>query len=504
MSGRLYPFSSARIPHRHYNAGTFGSRLYVAAVVSVICFASPAHLSAGGLTARYYNNCCLSGSTVDKVDSRINMNLTSGTPVDGIDKEYWSVRWTGQIELPQSGTYAFRFKHDDGIRMWLNGDLLIDKYSMSVQGTDNASFSAPEPGSYPIRIEFMDIYDEHMCIFSWQKPGGSMEVVPENVLTPTGGPKVCDNAIPRPYMGVVSESNPIVLETLTPDAEVYYTTDGTEPTRQSTRYTGPFALNSDGIVKTLVVKDGWEDSHVYESREFVAYKGEGGDGLKAVFTNKFTGATTERIDPYIDIFDHNGERWGPFQDPVTGQDAYEVTWTGDVVPETGGSYTFFFKGDDRITVNIEGVGSGVAEWGGGSISEESIGPVQLNAQQRYPLRVTFYDQGHHGEAITYLKWSGPGIAKQVVPQKVLYSGVDHETGVYRAASPGAEPRCSPMKSRRSRVLLSGLPSLGTENRVSTGVLIRNQWGIFDLRGRAAARIPARSAPVPFEGVRETN
>ena len=449
-------------------------------------------LPAGGLTARYYNNCCLSGTTVDKIDSGIKMDRGQGAPTEGIDKEYWSVRWTGQIELPRSGTYNFEFIHDDGIRLWVDGDLLIDKYhSRGGGGHSTASFSAPSSGKYPLRIEFMDIYDESECIFSWQTPGGSMEVVPEDVLIPTGGPKVCDNAIPRPYMGVVSESNPIALETLTPDAEIYYTTDGTDPTRQSTRYAGPFALKSDGIVKTLVVKDGWEDSHVYESREFVVYKGDGGDGLKAVFKSKFTGATVERIDPFIDIFDNNGDRWGPFQDPAIGQDSYEVTWSGFVVPEAGGEYAFYFKADDEITVNIQGIGSSTAEGGGEGQPEKTLGPAQLNAGERYAISARFFDTGHHGEAITDLQWSGPGIGKQVVPQRVLYSGFDHTVAVAPMKPSETKKWCTPIQSLDSRVIFTGFTSRQavTGLPASMSLLPGNGFGIFDARGRMTRPLP---------------
>lgn len=52
------------------------------------------------------------------------------------------------------------------------------------------------------------------------------------------------------------------MSTSTPDATIYYTTDGTEPTTASTRYVAPFSLDADCVVQAIAVREGWNDSDI--------------------------------------------------------------------------------------------------------------------------------------------------------------------------------------------------------------------------------------------------
>ncbi len=54
----------------------------------------------------------------------------------------------------------------------------------------------------------------------------------------------------------------VVLETKTPGATIYYTTDGSAPTKDSLKYEGPFNVPDKTTIKTFAVKPGWIDSYV--------------------------------------------------------------------------------------------------------------------------------------------------------------------------------------------------------------------------------------------------
>ena len=43
---------------------------------------------------------------------------------------------------------------------------------------------------------------------------------------------------------------------------IYYTTDGTDPTTASAVYEAPFEITEDCTVKAFAVKDGWESSSI--------------------------------------------------------------------------------------------------------------------------------------------------------------------------------------------------------------------------------------------------
>ena len=56
----------------------------------------------------------------------------------------------------------------------------------------------------------------------------------------------------------------VTLQSKTSGAMIYYTTDGSEPTTDSTRYNGAIAVTSAMTIKAIAVKDGYKSSDVYE------------------------------------------------------------------------------------------------------------------------------------------------------------------------------------------------------------------------------------------------
>ena len=67
-----------------------------------------------------------------------------------------------------------------------------------------------------------------------------------------------------PVAGTYTEPKTVTIACATPGAVIYYTTDGTEPTANSTQYTDGFELNANTTVKAIAMKDGndWLPSDV--------------------------------------------------------------------------------------------------------------------------------------------------------------------------------------------------------------------------------------------------
>ncbi|NLE24556.1 MAG: anti-sigma factor domain-containing protein, partial [Clostridiaceae bacterium] len=81
-----------------------------------------------GLRGEYYDNMDLTKFKFAKVDPVINFEWGEGSPADVIDADSYSIRWTGKVEPRYSDTYTFYTNTDDGVRLWVNGVLLIDKW----------------------------------------------------------------------------------------------------------------------------------------------------------------------------------------------------------------------------------------------------------------------------------------------------------------------------------------------------------------------------------------
>ena len=88
-----------------------------------------------GLWAEYFNNSFLQGRPVlTRVDDVIDFNWGTGSPAPGIvNEERFSIRWTGKIVIPETGTYELGFNADNGFRLYLDNKLLIDSWSVENQ-----------------------------------------------------------------------------------------------------------------------------------------------------------------------------------------------------------------------------------------------------------------------------------------------------------------------------------------------------------------------------------
>ena len=62
-------------------------------------------LFAAGLQATYFNNSNFTGATVSRVDPTVNFTW-AGAPVSPLSSDTFSVRWTGQVQAPSSGTFT--------------------------------------------------------------------------------------------------------------------------------------------------------------------------------------------------------------------------------------------------------------------------------------------------------------------------------------------------------------------------------------------------------------
>ena len=82
-----------------------------------------------GLSATYYDNMDLTGATVTRVDPTIDFSWGTGVPAAGIGADTFSVRWTGQVQPQFTGTYTFYTVSDDGVRLWVNGQQIVNNWT---------------------------------------------------------------------------------------------------------------------------------------------------------------------------------------------------------------------------------------------------------------------------------------------------------------------------------------------------------------------------------------
>jgi hypothetical protein len=82
-----------------------------------------------GLRGEYFDTPDLTGPALTRIDPTVNFEWGSGAPVASVAPGTYSARWTGQVFTFETGQYSFFTTADDGVRLWVNGQLVIDRWS---------------------------------------------------------------------------------------------------------------------------------------------------------------------------------------------------------------------------------------------------------------------------------------------------------------------------------------------------------------------------------------
>ncbi|WP_460950150.1 PA14 domain-containing protein [Spirosoma daeguense] len=132
-----------------------------------------------GLLGFYTNSNDLSQNLVAvRTDAQLNFTW-GGSPIPGIvNDDNFSVRWFGQIEAPVSGNYTFKTNNDDGTRLWINDQLLINDWKGHGPIWQQATIYLTAGQKYDITIDYVDYWGGAQMQLYWEYPGQNLQIVP--------------------------------------------------------------------------------------------------------------------------------------------------------------------------------------------------------------------------------------------------------------------------------------------------------------------------------------
>jgi hypothetical protein len=144
-------------------------------------------VAANGLTGRYFNDPA-SGTrfttlVLTRVDPTVNFNWATGGPGGGVTVNNFSVRWTGSVQAPVSGQYRFTTVSDDGIRLWVNGQQVINNWTDHSAATNTSAAITLTAGvKYTITLEYYERGGDATARLQWSYPGQATQVIPQSRL----------------------------------------------------------------------------------------------------------------------------------------------------------------------------------------------------------------------------------------------------------------------------------------------------------------------------------
>jgi|GEM_PF-1556052 len=106
--------------------------------------------------------------------------------VNRFQQLFFSALWVGSIQAPATGEYVFRTIADDGARLIVDGQLIVDRWLVLGGQTTDAQPMKMESGKrYLILLEYRKYLGKSAMILQWRKPGASdFEAVPAECLSP--------------------------------------------------------------------------------------------------------------------------------------------------------------------------------------------------------------------------------------------------------------------------------------------------------------------------------
>lgn len=154
---------------------------------SALLFLSPL-LAQGqlGLRGEYFDarDPDLGEARVVQVDERLDFEWPGGVPVGAtlLPDGTFSARWTGFVELPQAGAWTFATSADDGVRLTVGGQEVIDDWTGTAGTSDEGVFVAAQPGWVPIELRYLNAGGPGHLRLEFEGPGRPRTVIPPTSL----------------------------------------------------------------------------------------------------------------------------------------------------------------------------------------------------------------------------------------------------------------------------------------------------------------------------------
>jgi YVTN family beta-propeller protein len=153
--------------------------------------APPVPLRTEGLRGEYFAGMVPGAAApLATVSEAVDFDWGSGAPQAGVPADRFSARWTGTVLAESTGAFRFRTVSDDGVRLWVNGRLLVDRWTDHAPTTDDSAVLDLVAGQrYDVRLEYYENGGGAVMRLHWLRPGMTLwEPIPVYVLAPPGGP----------------------------------------------------------------------------------------------------------------------------------------------------------------------------------------------------------------------------------------------------------------------------------------------------------------------------
>lgn len=136
---------------------------------------------------------------LERTDAQVNFNWVRNSPGYPVIEDHFTAEWTGFIKPDFSEQFSFSALADDGMRLYIDGKLVLDQWETVAEGTDSEAMREAKASSatgkvsmekgkfYSIKVEFREDVQNASISLSWESKSLGKEVIPQkNLFTKAG------------------------------------------------------------------------------------------------------------------------------------------------------------------------------------------------------------------------------------------------------------------------------------------------------------------------------
>ena len=118
-----------------------------------------------------------------RTDASVDFNWEYGSPLQALPTDNFQVEWTGKFTPKATGVHTFTTRSDDGLRLWVNGKLLIDHWNDHTLATDFSTIQLTSGQKYDIHLEYYEHLGSSSVNLLVNVPGQPPAVIPAEQLS---------------------------------------------------------------------------------------------------------------------------------------------------------------------------------------------------------------------------------------------------------------------------------------------------------------------------------
>lgn len=134
--------------------------------------------SASGLKGEYYSGMAFNTPLLSRVDSTVNYDWGTGSPDVRVPVDQFSTRWTGYVKADFSETYTFYATSDDGVRLWVNGQNLVNSWIDQAPTEHSGTITLTAGKWYPLTLEYYENGGGAVISLSYSSASTSKQIIP--------------------------------------------------------------------------------------------------------------------------------------------------------------------------------------------------------------------------------------------------------------------------------------------------------------------------------------